>query len=92
MSANKPGRIAPLHEFKENMEQYIAELKKEQQPLILTQNGSKAAVLLDHELFLRMVEQIEFLKKVAQGMEDYDVGKVFSLQETFESIDKMLDA
>jgi prevent-host-death family protein len=39
--------IEPLSEFRKHAADFLKRLKKEKQPIILTQHGKSAAVLLD---------------------------------------------
>ena len=62
--------IRPLTDFRNNMKEYIKELNDNKKPIVLTQHGKSAAVLLHAEKFQEMQDQIEFMHKVAQGLED----------------------
>jgi len=74
------------------MKEYIKELNENKKPIVLTQHGKSAAVLLPAEKFQEMQDQIEFMRKVAQGLEDYQNNRVHSFQETFGAIDKIIEA
>jgi len=84
--------IRPLTDFRNKMKEYIKELNGNKKPIVLTQHGKSAAVLLSAEKFQEMQDQIEFMRKVAQGLEDYKSHRVHSLEETFEAIDKIIEA
>ena len=60
--------------------------------LFLTQHGKSAAVLLNAEKFQEMQDQIEFMRKVAQGLEDYKSSRVHSIQDTFDAVDRIINA
>lgn len=92
MEAILLSNIRPLTDFRKNMKEYIAELNSNKQPIILTQHGKSAAVLLDTEKFQEMQNQIEFMRKVALGLEDYKHGRVHSLEKTFDELDKIITA
>ena len=83
--------IRPLTDFRNKMKEYIKELNEHKKPIILTQHGKSAAVLLNAEKFQEMQDQIEFMRKVTQGLEDYKSGRVHSIQDTFEAVDKIID-
>ncbi len=84
--------IRPLTDFRNRMKEYIKELKEHKKPIILTQHGKSAAVLLHTEKFQEMQDQIEFMRKVAQGLEDYKSNRVHSVEETFEDVEKIISA
>lgn len=78
--------IRPLTDFRNKMKEYIKELNEHKKPIILTQHGKSAAVLLSAEKFQEMQDQIEFMRKVAQGLEDYKSNRVHSFQDAFDGL------
>ncbi len=84
--------IRPLTDFRNKMKEYIKELNEHKKPIILTQHGKSAAVLLNAEKFQEMQDQIEFMRKVALGLEDYKSNRVHSIQDTFDAVDRIIDA
>ena len=36
------------------------------------------------------LDNIEFMRKVVQGLEDYKSGRVLSIEDTFEDVDKII--
>ena len=55
----KPSRdIRPVTEFRANAAQFIEQVRETGEPIILTQHGKGAAVLLDLEAFEAMVEEL----------------------------------
>ncbi len=81
----------PVIDFQNNVDQYLKELKKNKKPLVLTENGKNAAVLLSAEKFQEMQDQIDFMRKVAQGLDDYKNDRVHSVDETFAAIDRIIE-
>ena len=92
METSDVNNIRPLTDFRNKMKEYIKELNENKKPIILTQHGKSAAVLLNAEKFQEMQDQIEFMRKVAQGLEDYKSSRVHSIQDTFNAVDKILAA
>ncbi len=84
--------IRPLTDFRNKMKEYIKELNDNKKPIVLTQHGKSAAVLLHAEKFQEMQDQIEFMYKVAQGLEDYKSNRIHSFKEVFTAIDKIIEA
>jgi len=84
--------IRPLTDFRNNMKEYIKELNENKKPIVLTQHGKSAAVLLHAEKFQEMQDEIEFMRKVAQGLEDYKSNRVHSFEEAFDAVDKIIAA
>ncbi|HEX9593955.1 MAG TPA: type II toxin-antitoxin system Phd/YefM family antitoxin [bacterium] len=68
--------IVPLGEFKARAAQFLRRLKGSRQPLVITQNGRPAGVLLSAVEFDRLRERQRFLESVAAGIADADAGQV----------------
>jgi len=49
------------------MKEYINELRINKRPIILTQHGKSAAVLMDAEKLQELQDQIDFMRKVANS-------------------------
>ena len=84
--------IRPLTDFRNNMKEYLKELNEHKKPIILTQHGKSAAVLLHADKFQELQDRIEFLNKVAQGLEDYKNNRTNTVEETFSALDKVIDS
>ena len=62
--------IVPLADFKARTSQLFRRLREEQRPLVITQNGKPAAVLITPEEFDRIRERDRFLEAVSAGLAD----------------------
>ena len=82
--------IKPLTDFRNHIKQYIKELNTTKKPIILTQHGKSAAVLLDAEHYQDITDQIEFMRKVATGLEDYKQNRIHDATEVFDDVDKII--
>ena len=70
--------ILPLHLFKINASKVLRQIKETQRPVIITQNGSPAAVLLTPEAFDRFQEREQFSNAVRDGLDDVAAGRVIA--------------
>ncbi len=68
--------IVPLAEFKAHASRLFRQLREEQRPVIITQNGKPAAVLITPEEFDRMGEKSRFVDAVREGLADSDAGRL----------------
>lgn len=57
--------IRSLTEFRSNAAAFIRQVRRTRRPLVLTQHGRSAAVLLDVEEYERLIERAELLDDVA---------------------------
>ncbi|MDP3582676.1 MAG: type II toxin-antitoxin system Phd/YefM family antitoxin [Ignavibacteria bacterium] len=56
--------IQPLSEFRSKVAFYFDKVKKTKRPLIITQNGKSAAILLDVSEYEAMLDKIEVLEDI----------------------------
>ena len=68
--------IVPLSEFKARAAELLKRLAETGAPMVITQNGRAAGVLLSPAEFDALTERIRFVNAVAQGLEDARSGKV----------------
>ncbi|UCG87715.1 MAG: type II toxin-antitoxin system Phd/YefM family antitoxin [Gemmatimonadota bacterium] len=68
--------IVPLGEFKTHASQVLRRVRERGRPIVITQNGRPAAVLLAPEEFDRLVEKRRFTSAVESGLSDSVAGVV----------------
>ncbi len=59
--------MKPVTEVKRRATEIIAELRQDKRPVLITEHGRSAAVLLDVESYELMVRQLDLLGGVARG-------------------------
>lgn len=75
----KPSRdIQPVTEFRANAAQFIEQVQETRQPVVLTQHGRSAAILLDVESYEDMVDELALLRDVRLAEEQVAAGKTRS--------------
>jgi prevent-host-death family protein len=79
--------IVPIGEFKAHISEKIRELRARRRPLVVTQNGRPAAVLLAPEEFDRLMSQAQFIAAVQEGLEDSEAGRVIDDDELGRRLD-----
>ena len=67
--------IKPLSEVRNSMATYIKQIHETKRPLIITQRGKSAAVLIDVHEFEAMQEKIELLSDVQSSLNQLAKGK-----------------
>ena len=76
MSKVKPSEdIQPLSTFRANAASLVQQVRETKRPLVLTQHGRSAAVVLDVGEYEAMVEEIQLLRDVRQAEYQLDSGK-----------------
>jgi antitoxin YefM len=70
--------IKPVSEFRANAAELIEQVRSSGRPLVLTQHGHAAAVVLDVEGYERMINELELLRDIRIGTEQIDAGQGIS--------------
>lgn len=70
--------IVPLGTFKSQASKILRRLHDEDRPIVITQHGRPAAVLLRPEEFDRLSERQRFLEAVREGMAESERGEVIA--------------
>jgi prevent-host-death family protein len=70
--------IKPVSEFRANAAELIEQIRRTQRPLVLTQRGHSAAVVLGVGEYERMLEEIELLKDIRTAESQIESGKGLS--------------
>ena len=68
--------IVPVSDFKAQAADWLKRVADTGQPLVITQNGKAAGVLLSPAQFDALTERARFLEAVDAGLADSDAGRV----------------
>lgn len=82
--------IEPLSEFRKKSADFVKRLKKEKHPIVLTQHGKSAAVLLDVSEYEHLAKKIEMLEDLLEAKQQVEQGNTFTMKEAADRIDKHL--
>ena len=67
--------IKPMSEFRAHTAACIQQAQKSKRPVVITQHGKSAAVLIDVSEFEAMSQKLELLEDIARGEALIDEGK-----------------
>ena len=73
--------IVPIAEFKTGISKWFKSLKATGHPLIITQNGKPAGVLLSPGDYDDLVYKKSFLDSISRGVSDSEKGKTYQTEE-----------
>ena len=76
-----PIDIRPVSEFRANAAELIEQVKKSGRPLVLTQRGHSAVVVLDMANYAQLVEELQVLRDVRTAAQQIDAGQGVSDRE-----------
>jgi len=79
--------IVPIAELKAHLSERIRALRGRRRPLVITQNGRAAAVLLSPSEFDRLTLQARFVAAVREGIDQANAGRVVEHDEVGEILD-----
>lgn len=80
--------LQPVTEVKRRATELIAELQATRQPMLITQHGRAAAVMMDIESYELMQRRMEIMELIAQGERAVAEGRV----STHEEVTKRMTA
>ena len=78
--------ILPLGEFKARASKLLKRLGESGQPMVITQNGRPAGVLLSPQQYDLMQERQRLLESIAAGLADAEAGRVMNTTELRERL------
>ena len=70
--------IKPVSEFRARAANLIEHIRTTRRPLVLTQRGRSAAIILAVEEYEDLVEEVETLRDIRTAEEQIDDGKIIS--------------
>jgi len=77
--------IIPIGEFKISLSKWFKNVQNTGHPLIITQNGRPAGVLISPSEYDELVYRKLFLDSVSRGLSDIESGNVYSTKELKEN-------
>lgn len=67
--------LKPLSEFRANAAAVIAQVRRTKRPVVLTQHGRSAAVLLDVDEYEALLERVELLQDIQAAERQLTAGQ-----------------
>jgi prevent-host-death family protein len=84
--------IIPIGEFKTHAARIMRQLRDTGRPIVITQHGRPAGVLVPTEDFDRLTERARFVAAIQQGLADSEAGRVISDEELGAELDRKYGA
>jgi prevent-host-death family protein len=78
--------IIPIGEFKTKIAKWFKSIQETGQPLIITQNGRPAGVLLSPQEYDELIYRRSFLLSVDRGIDDTEKGRLFTTEEAISNL------
>jgi len=78
--------IVPVAEFKTSISKYLKSLKETGNPLIITQNGRPAGVLITPSEYDNLTYKNLFIESVNRGFKDIESGEFYTTKNLKDKI------
>jgi len=73
--------LCPVSDFRADTAAFISKIKSNKRPLVLTQHGKCAAVVISSESYQAMIDKMDLLEEIARGEADIAAGRTISHAE-----------
>jgi prevent-host-death family protein len=80
--------IVPVGEFKSQVARWLRHAAESGQPVVITQNGKPAGVLVSPSEYDRLTERQRFLESVALGLADAEAGRTMNTKELLHRLEE----
>ena len=82
--------IIPITDLRQDAAAALKRVKSSRQPVVITQRGRAAAVLLSLEAYERSEQERQILRLLARGEQEIKAGRGFDLDEVLADADNLL--
>ncbi len=76
LSIDLEADIQPVSDFRANSAAMLKQVQETGRPIVLTQRGRSAAVVIDIKTYQALVDELDELKDLARGLADVESGRV----------------
>jgi prevent-host-death family protein len=83
--------LVPVKELRSNLASWLRRVDENGRPVVITQHGKAAAVLIHPAMLDELEESRELVQKVLRGLGDAEAGRVTPDDEVWDEIDGLLD-
>ena len=80
--------IVPVGEFKGQAARWLRHVAESGQPVVITQNGKPAGVLVSPSEYDRLTERQRLLESVALGLADAEAGRTMNTKELLRRLEE----
>lgn len=83
--------IVPVSEFKARTAEWLRRLGQDSDPIVITQNGRAAGVLLSPEAYDQLTRRLRFITAVEEGLADVEAGRLTPHEEVVTKLQQRID-
>ncbi len=78
--------IIPVGEFKTGISKWLRSIRNKNHPVVITQNGRPAGVLITPEEYDKLTYSKLFSESINRGIQDINTGNIYSTSELKDKI------
>jgi prevent-host-death family protein len=82
--------IIPVSDLRQSAAKLLKQLKKSNEPLIITQRGRAAAVMIGVDAYEKAENEKELLRLLAKGDREIELGEGYDLDTVLDEADALL--
>ena len=82
--------IIPVSDLRQNTAKVLKQLRNNKEPLIITQRGRAAAVIIGVEAYEKSEHEKELLRLLAKGDREIEIGEGYDLDTVLSEADLIL--
>jgi prevent-host-death family protein len=82
--------IVPVSDLRQGAAEVLAKVRKSREPVVITQRGRAAAVMISVESYEETEREREILRRIAQGEREISKGKGVDLADVLAEADRII--
>lgn len=82
--------IVPITDLRQDATTIVKRVTASREPLVITQRGRAAAVMVSMEAYEHSQHELEILRLVARGEKEIEAGKGYDLEDVLAEADSLL--
>lgn len=79
--------LVPIAEFRSKIAQWVKHLEETGRPVVLTQRGKAAAVMVTPDMLDQLVEERDVIREILGGLRDVAAGRVVDDDAVWAEVD-----
>ncbi len=83
--------IVPITDLRQDATSIVKRVTSSREPLVITQRGRAAAVMVSMEAYEHTQHELEILRLLARGEKEIEAGKGYDLDTVLKEVDSMLE-
>jgi prevent-host-death family protein len=90
LTMTKIPNIVPITDLRQDATSIVKRVSSAREPLIITQRGRAAAVMVSVEAYEHFQQELELLRLLARGEKEVEKGKGYDLDTVLAEADRLL--